>query len=128
MGDLIDRLNYYIGSDDDSEDELLESLIDFLSMIDLDSLDENQIEKVDEIIAIMQDDEALNERTERVVRGGKKVRRKVCKSGYKAVDGKCVKQSSKERRTRSKAAKKSARKKTDKKSTQRKRQRSIRKR
>lgn len=50
-----------------------------------------------------------------VVRGGKKVRKLICKAGYKASGNKCVKMSAKELMTRGKAAKKGARKAKSKK-------------
>ena len=46
----------------------------------------------------------------RVVRGGKVQTKSVCPSGFKAVDGKCVRMSPDELRARSKASKKTARK------------------
>jgi len=85
----------------------------------------------DEVLEEMYEEEdQLSEKTkERVVRGGKKTRKLKCKSGYKAVGNKCVKMSSSEKHTRSKAAKKGARKSKSKKaSTQRKRAKSMRKR
>lgn len=128
MDGLYSKLNMYLNTGNDEQDDLTENLIEFLSMIDLDSLNEQQNEKINEIINLMQEDEFLNERTQRVVRSGKKTRKVVCKKGYKAQDGKCVKMTSKERKTRSKAAKRSSRTKTNKSSTERKRQKSLRKR
>jgi hypothetical protein len=40
----------------------------------------------------------LNEKFKRVVRGGKKVKKRVCRPGYKVVDDKCVKMSSSEKK------------------------------
>lgn len=73
-------------------------------------------------------DEAAKRKT--VVRGGKRVRKKVDdRDGYKVVGGKSVKMSPAEKRRRSKAQKKAAKKrKSGQKSANRKRQRSLKKR
>ena len=51
----------------------------------------------------------FNEKFKKVVRDGKVVKKLVCKPGYKAQGSKCVKMSSAEKRSRSKAAIKAAR-------------------
>lgn len=132
MGDLLNKIDSFLNIEEYEEsdfDEMLESLIDFVSLIDLDSLNEEQIEQIDKIIDLMEEDEILSERTERVVRQGKRVRRKICRAGYKVQDGKCVKISASEKRHRSKSAKRAAKKKRGQKSIiARKRARSMKKR
>ena len=54
--------------------------------------------------------EEIRLRRKMVVRGGKKVRKKVCGPGFRLVDGKCKRQSAREKRARKLAAKKAARK------------------
>jgi len=73
----------------------------------------------------MNKENTLNEsRFKKVVRDGKIVKKLKCKDGYKAQDGKCVKISATESRTRAKAAKKAARSRKGKK-TQSNRARTI---
>lgn len=136
--DILKKLNSYIEEPEESlqeEDEFLsdltESVFLFLEDVDIDNLDESQFEKLSEILEMLDSDsEQLEEvKKERVVRGGKRVRKVKCKQGYKAVNGKCVRMSSSEKRVRSKAAKRSAKKKKSKKTqTERKRQKSMRRR
>lgn len=118
--DMLDRIEEFLVDTEEIywEDAMIESMVDFLAMLDLDSLSECQIEKLDEIIELMEEDEFLSEqvgKVKRVVRGGKKIRRRICKSGYKLVDGKCKKMSQSERRKRSIASKRGSRKKRGKK-------------
>jgi hypothetical protein len=64
-----------------------------------------------------------------VVRGGKKIKKRVCRPGFKNVNGKCVKMSSSEKITRSRAQKRGAKKrKTKITATNRKRKKSNTKR
>ena len=108
MSELMNRIDNFI---DNEPDNVVESILDFMSLIDMDSLNEEQIEKIDEIFDCIESNEMLSEKMERVVRGGKKVKKQVCKSGYKVVDGKCVKIGIKERLSRIKGAIKAAKKK-----------------
>jgi hypothetical protein len=134
--DILQKLDNFVNPKEENiqEDEflsdLMESVFLFLEDIDIDNLDESQFDKFYEILEMFDmDEENLDEiKRERVVRGGKKVRKLKCKKGYKAVNGKCVRMSAAEKRVRSKAAKRSAKKKKTKKSqTERKRQRSLKK-
>jgi len=73
--------------------------------------------------------EEIRLRRKMVVRGGKKVRKKVCGPGFRLVDGKCKRQSAREKLARKLAAKKAAKKRKGRKSAiSRSRQRSLRKR
>ena len=90
--------------------------IELLTLMSEGLLTENEIEEI-------------QFRRKMVVRGGKKVRKKVCGPGYRLVDGKCKKQSAREKLARKLAAKKAARKRKGRKSAiSRSRQRSLRKR
>jgi len=73
--------------------------------------------------------EYITEKTKRVVRGGKIVRKKICKDGYVLKDGRCVKQTAKDKLIRKKASKKMVRKKKGKSqaATIRKRKKSMKK-
>lgn len=135
--DILQKLDSFVntGSAKHGEDEylsdLFESIYNFLDEVDIDNLNEEQFEKFQEILEMTDGDiDSLQEvKKEKVVRGGKKTRKVKCKQGYKAVSGKCVRMSSSEKRTRSKAAKRGARKaKSKKTATSRKRQRSIKRR
>lgn len=116
--------------EDEHLSDLMESVFNLLDTLDLDNLTEDQEEMLDEILEMYEaDDEVSEARKEKVVRGGKKVKKLKCPAGKKAVGGKCVRMSQSEKRTRSKAAKKSSRKKKGQKaSTERKRKKSMRKR
>jgi len=107
MSNILDMIDNYIGND---EDTLMEDVMNFLSLIDFDDLSEDQIHYLDVLLDHI-DEYELNEKTKRVVRGGKKVKKKVCKPGFKSVDDKCVKMSSQEKKARSKGSKKGAKKK-----------------
>jgi ribosomal protein L16 Arg81 hydroxylase len=127
--DILDKLNTYIEDEYYEDDELIESFLNFISLLDLDSLNEQQLETLDNVLDILEEDDILTERFERVVRGGKKVKRRVCRSGYKAKDGKCVTMKSSEKRRRSKGAKRGSRKKRSQKSSiERSRKRSLKRR
>lgn len=136
--DLLDKLDGYIKEpkeqlqeEDEFLSDLFESVFLFLEDVDIDNLDESQFEKLSEILEMLDSDtEQLEEvKRERVVRGGKRIRKVKCKQGYKAVNGKCVRMSASERRVRSRAAKRSAKKKKTKKSQiERKRQKSLKRR
>jgi len=109
MSNILDKLDNYIGSDEE-QDTLMEDVMDFLSLIDFDDLNEDQIHYLDVLLDHI-DEYELNEKTKRVVRGGQLIRKKVCKKGYKAISGKCIKMSGDEKRSRKKGAKKGAKKK-----------------
>lgn len=53
---------------------------------------------------------SLDEAFKKIIRNKKMIRRKVCRPGFKLVDGRCKKMSSTERITRRKSAKKASRK------------------
>jgi hypothetical protein len=115
--------------------DLEEAVFDLIDSLDEDQLNEDQQDIIDDILELTEDesddiDDELDEaRTERVVRGGKKVRKLKRKPGYKVKNGRYVKISSSEKRARSKAAKKGARKrKPQRSSIQRKRKKSLRRR
>ena len=118
--------------------EVLNELIfDFIDSIDLESLSDEQAEKLDDLLEFITDsdveydeeetedgeesteDEDLDEAIKkRVVRKGKIIRKLICKPGFKAMGGKkCVKIAASERRVRKKAAKKAAKKRRAKKSS-----------
>jgi hypothetical protein len=115
--------------------DLEEAVFDLIDSLDEDQLNEDQQDIIDDILELTEDesddiDDELDEaRTERVVRGGKKVRKLKRKPGYKVKNGRYVKISSSEKRKRSRGAKKGARKrKSQKSSIERKRKRSMKKR
>lgn len=127
--DILDRLDNYIEDEYYEDDELIESFLNFIALLDLDSLNEQQLETLDTALDILEEDGVLTERFERVVRGGKKVKRRVCRPGYKAKGGKCVKMKASEQRRREKGAKRGSRKKRSKKSSiERSRKRSLKRR
>ena len=126
MNNILDKLDNYIGNDRE-QDTLMEDVMDFLSLIDFGDLNEDQIRYLD-VLLDHADEYELNEKTKRVVRDKKKIRKKVCKEGYKVVDNKCVKMDAGEKRTRSRSAKKGAKKKKGQKaSIARKRAKSMKK-
>ena len=112
--------------------EVLNELIfDFIDSLDLESLSDEQAEKLDDLLEFITDsdieygdeeepgeDEDLDEAIKkRVVRKGKIVRKLICKPGFKAMGGKkCVKIAASERRLRAKMAKRAAKKRRSKKS------------
>ena len=122
--------NDEISESDEFVSDLMESVFDFIDSLDFDNLSEDQVELLDNVLEMYNEEDELSEKAkERVVRGGKRVKKLKCKEGYKAVGNRCVKMSSSEKRTRSKAAKKGSRKAKSKRvSTQRKRAKSMRKR
>lgn len=118
-------------SEDEYLEELNDLLFDFIDSLDLESLSEDQAEKLDDLLEFITDmdieyedeedidenltEEELNELAKRrVVRGGKIIRRIFCKPGYKPMNNRCVRMAAAERRVRKKAAKKSARKRRSK--------------
>lgn len=132
-------------SEEEYLEELNELIFDFIDSLDLESLSDDQAEKLDDLLEFItdmdveyEDDEDIDENLteeeinelakKRVVRGGKIVRRVFCKPGFKAMGGtRCVRMAAKERRVRKKAAKRSARKRKSKSATiQRHRARSMR--
>lgn len=110
--------------------DLMEMVFEFIDTIDMDNLSEEQDELLEQILDMYDSDEELSEvKKERVVRAGKRVRKVTCPEGKKAVNGKCVRMSASEKRTRSKSAKKGARKaKSKRAATTRKRAKSMKKR
>ena len=111
--------------------EVLNELIfDFIDSIDLESLSDEQAEKLDDLLEFITDsdveydeeegteDEDLDEAIKkRVVRKGKIIRKLICRKGFKAMGGKkCVKIAASERRLRAKMAKRAAKKRRSKKS------------
>lgn len=116
--------------EDEYLSDMLETAFDFIDTLNFDDLTDDQMELLENFLEMCDSDESINEvRKERVVRGGKKVKKVVCPSGKKAVNGKCVRMSSSEKRTRSKASKKGAKKSKSKRAaTSRKRAKSMRKR
>lgn len=131
-------------SEEEYLEELNELIFDFIDSLDLESLSDDQAEKLDDLLEFITDmdveyedeediDENLTEEElqelakKRVVRGGKIVRRIFCKPGFKAMGNKCIRMAAKERRVRKKGAKRSARKRKSKSATiQRHRARSMR--
>ena len=123
--DLKDKIDDYLEDNEEYNEyeELSEALLDFISTLDLDNLNDEQIEYLDDVFTLMEEDELfndrvcpiLNERFIRKVRGKKIVRKKVCRPGYKAVDGSCKKIKQSEKRKRGKGAKRASRKKKGKK-------------
>jgi len=96
----------------------------FCSLIDYDALTEEQIDAAIELEDMIENidgdtvEEGLeNEMFKTVIRGGKKVKKLVCRKGFKAQHGKCVKMSAAEKIARAKAAKKAAKKPRKKMST-----------
>lgn len=87
-------------------------------------------EKAREIINRVREQQNIVEASYKtVVRDGKKQRKLVCPSGYKAKNGKCVKMTADELRKRSRSQKKASRKRKSKQTqTNKKRQRSLKKR
>ena len=112
--------------------EVLNELIfDFIDSLDLESLSDEQAEKLDDLLEFITDsdieygdeeepgeDEDLDEAIKkRVVRKGKIVRKLICRKGFKAMAGRCVKMAASERRLRAKMAKRGAKKRRAKKSS-----------
>ena len=111
-------------------EELNELLFDFIDSLDLETLSEEQAERLDDLLEfitemdIEYDDDDSEEEEEidealkkRVVRKGKIVRKLMCKPGFKAMGGtKCIKMAASERRIRKKMAKRGAKKRRSKKS------------
>ena len=132
MGNLYEKYLEEEPNSDEYMSDLMETVFELIDSLDMEELSDEQQDLVDEILEFYDEDseEELDEkRKERVVRGGKRTKKLKCKKGYKAVNGKCVRMSSSERRVRSKAAKKASRKRRSKTSSiTRKRKRSMRKR
>jgi len=109
-------------------EELNELLFDFIDSLDLETLSEEQAERLDDLLEFItemdieyEDDDSEEEEIDealkkRVVRKGKIVRKLICKKGFKAMGGKCVKMAASERRIRKKMAKRGAKKRRSKKS------------
>jgi len=115
--------------------DLTEAIFDLIDTLDDDQLSDNQKDIISDILELTDEDgdyidEELDEaRKEKVIRGGKKTKRLKRKKGYKVINGKYVKMSSSEKRTRSRAAKKGARKrKSQRSSITRKRKKSMKRR
>lgn len=129
------------GQEDEYLSNILESFFAFIdNYIDMDKLDENGFCLLQHILEMTENDwnkdeeieEEVNEargKKKKVVRGGKRTKKVQCRSGYKSVNGKCVRMSQSERRTRSKAQRKGAKKRRQGQSSSiQKRKRSMRKR
>lgn len=114
----------------------IDVVMELVDSIDMDNLNEDQIKLIDEMLFITEADngsdcvDILDEQQKKmVVRAGKRMRKMECPEGMKAVDGKCVRMSSAEKRVRAKGAKMAAKKrKSQKAAIQRKRQKSLAKR
>lgn len=125
------------GEKDEYLSDILELVFEFIdNSVDIDQLDEENFELLQEILECCNDeretdeiDEARKGKRKKVVRAGKRKRKITCDPGYKAVDGKCVRMSQSERKTREKAQRKAGkkRKQTSRQAAQ-KRKRSMRKR
>ena len=137
------RLSKYLYEQDEEVDideylsDLTEAIFDLIDTLDDDQLNDEQKDIISDIMELTDDDdgeyideESMDEaRKEKVVRGGKKTKRLKRKKGYKIVDGRYVKMSASEKRSRSKAAKKGARKrKSQRSSITRKRKKSMKRR
>lgn len=104
----------YKGAENDVEEILIDTLME---CIEYDYLNEEGYDCVVDAVLEISEDEVdeeketpVEEEYKRVVRDGHKIRKKVCKPGYKAEGTRCVKMSQKERIQRSKTAKRVARK------------------
>lgn len=119
-----------VNEEDEFTSDLLELMYELLDTFDLDTLNEEQVDLLNEFLDFTDEDNSFldERRKEMVIRNGKRIRKLKCKEGYKAIKGKCVRMTSSERRVRSRSAKYAAKKRKGKKSQiQRKRQRSLKK-
>lgn len=118
IGNEIPGLNQM---DVDYSEKIFEDMLTFIANLDPETLSEEQLEDVLNIIddleiAEKEEDNEVEEsdvsevRKKIVIRAGKKVRKVICKPGYKAKGNKCVKMKAAERLRKRKAAIKSARK------------------
>lgn len=113
---------------DEHLEETVDALLNFVSSLRVDSLSDEQYELLEQALDFVEENELLNEKIKRVVRGGKVMRKKVCKEGYKAQGNKCVRIDPTEKRNRERSQKKAARKrKVKSKAAVRKRARSMKK-
>jgi hypothetical protein len=117
---------------DEFYNDLNKKLFDFLELLDIESLSEDQADALEDLLELIEDStiEEIDEVAKiNVIRGGKRVKKLPPKKGYKVINGKYVRMSASEKRVRSKAAKRSARKlKSKKSSISRKRKKSMKKR
>jgi len=100
-------------TDTDYSEKIFEDMLAFIANLDPETLSEEQLEDVLNIIddlEIAEKEEVSEVQKKVVIRAGKKVRKVVCKPGYKAKGNKCVKMKAAERLRKRKAAIKSARK------------------
>jgi hypothetical protein len=114
--------------DVDYNEKIFENMLEFIADLDPEALSDDQLEKILGIIEDLEisdeEDEVSEVRRKRVIRGGKKRRKVICRPGYRAVDGRCVRMKSAEKLKRKKGAIRAARKRKTKK-TQIKRSRKI---
>jgi hypothetical protein len=138
MGKLTERIETYlitgIGETPDVKfwEDFNEMVMSFVDTLDIDNLSEDQMCALSNILSMSQADDGsdgIDEKMKTVIRGGKRMKKLDCPPGKKALNGKCVRISSKEKMVRSKAAKKSARGKKGKQAAiSRKRAKSMKKR
>lgn len=126
--------------DVDYNEKIFEDMLAFIANLDPEALSEEQLEEVLNIIdnleiAEEKEDEEIEEsdisevRRKVVIRKGKKVRKVICKPGYKAKGNKCVRMKAAEKLRKRKGAIRAARKRKSKKTQiARARKRSMRKR
>jgi len=106
-----------VEDDVDYSEKIFEDMLTFIVNLDPELLSEDQLENILNIIdnlEIAEKEEISEVQKKVVIRGGKKVRKVVCKPGYKAQGNKCVKMKGAERLRKKKAAIKSARKRKSK--------------
>lgn len=111
--DVIETLESLLdGAENDVEETLIEVLIE---LIDVDMITPEGFDVIFDAILELDDDEdveeSITEQFKRVVRNGRKIRKRVCKAGYKSDGTRCVKMGATELRNRRRSAKKSAIKK-----------------
>ena len=120
-----------VTEEDEFFGDLIELIMEFIDTIDIESLNEDQEDILDEILEMLGEEEVEEQagKIKTVVRGGKRVRRRFCRPGYRLLKGRCVRMGAAEKRVRARAQKRGARKRKARKATiARKRRRSIRKR
>jgi hypothetical protein len=130
---LMDSVNEE-ASVDEYWSDVLELAFELIDTLDYDSLTEDQQDLVDEFMDMTDEDtstdeEPVEEAMKMVVRAGKRMKIRTCPAGMKALNGKCIKMSSAEKRARAKGQKAGARKrKAGSKMAARKRAKSMAKR
>lgn len=113
--------------------DVLELAFELIDSLDYDSLTEDQQDVIDEFMDMTdegaEEEAPVEEAMKMVVRAGKRMKIRTCPAGMKALNGKCIKMSSAEKRARAKGQKAGARKrKVGAKSAARKRAKSMAKR